>query len=161
VGFNGDPDAILAPENIWTPETNSGSFIRGNFQPANTFDANQNTAALYVSGEFKPFEKLRAVIGLRGEYFTHFFTGQNNNGTRELNDEKVLDDFNLFPSANLIYELRDNMNLRGSYSRTIARPSFKEKSLVEISDLLTGMVFIGNLDLAPTEIDNIDLRWEL
>ena len=161
VGFNGDPDAILAPENIWTPETNSGSFIRGNFQPANTFDANQNTAALYVSGEFKPFEKLRAVIGLRGEYFTHFFTGQNNNGTRELNDEKVLDDFNLFPSANLIYELRDNMNLRGSYSRTIALPSFKEKSLDEISDLLTGMVFIGNLDLAPTEIDNIDLRWEL
>lgn len=161
VGFNGDPDAILAPENIWTPETNSGSFIRGNFQPANTFDANQNTAALYVSGEFKPFEKLRAVIGLRGEYFTHFFTGQNNNGTRELDDEKVLDDFNLFPSANMIYELKDNMNLRGSYSRTIARPSFKEKSLVEISDLLTGQVFIGNLDLAPTEIDNLDLRWEL
>ncbi|MBC9797411.1 TonB-dependent receptor, partial [Sinomicrobium weinanense] len=161
VDFNGDPDAILAPENIWTPETNSGSFIRGNFQPANTFDANQNTAAFYVSGEFKPFEKLRAVIGLRGEYFTHFFTGENNNGTRKLDDEKVLDAFDLFPSANLVYELKDNMNLRGSYSRTIARPSFKEKSLVEISDLLTGLVFIGNLDLAPTEIDNIDLRWEL
>lgn len=159
--FNGDPDAILAPENIWTPETNYGSYIRGNFQPANTFDASQNTAALYVSGEFKPFEKFRAIIGLRGEYFTHIFTGQNSDGTRVLDDETVLDDFDLFPSANLIYELKDNMNLRGSYSRTIARPSFKEKSLVEISDLLTGLIFIGNLDLVPTKIDNMDLRWEL
>ncbi len=140
VDFNGNPNAILAPEHIWTPQTNSGSFIRGNFQPANTFNASQNTAALYISGEFKPLEKLRAVIGLRGEYFTHFFTGQNNNGTRELDDEKVLDNLDLFPSANLIYSLNDHMNIRSSYSRTIARPSFKEKSLVEIADLLTGLV---------------------
>ena len=159
--LNGNPDVILAPENIWTPETNTGSFIRGNFQPANTFDANQNTAALYISNEFKPLEKLRAIIGLRGEYFTHFFTGQNNSGSRVLDNEKVLDNFDLFPSANLIYGLKDNMNLRGSYSKTIARPSFKEKSLVEISDLLTGLIFIGNIDLEPTKIDNIDLRWEL
>ncbi|MGS2738439.1 TonB-dependent receptor domain-containing protein [Sinomicrobium sp. M5D2P17] len=161
VDFNGNPNAILAPENIWTPETNTGSFIRGNFQPANTFDANQNTAALYISNEFKPIEKLRAIIGLRGEYFTHFFTGQNNSGTRTMDNEKVLDNLDLFPSANLIYGLKDNMNLRGSYSRTIARPSFKEKSLVEIADLLTGLVFIGNIDLEPTKIDNVDLRWEL
>ncbi|RAV30409.1 TonB-dependent receptor [Sinomicrobium soli] len=159
--FNGDPNAILAPENIWTPETNYGSYIRGNPQPANTFDASQNTGALYISGEFKPLDKLRTVVGLRGEYFTHIFTGQNSDGTRELDNETVSDNFDLFPSANLIYELNDNMNLRGSYSRTIARPSFKEKSLVEISDLLTGLIFIGNLDLVPSKIDNLDLRWEL
>src|SRR5690606_4405060 len=41
--FNGDPDAVLASENIWTRSSNSGSFVRGNFEPANSFDANQNT----------------------------------------------------------------------------------------------------------------------
>ncbi|WP_461532725.1 TonB-dependent receptor [Sinomicrobium sp.] len=159
--LNGDANAILAPENIWTPDTNSGSFIRGNFQPANTFEANQNTAATYISSEFVPFEKFRTIIGLRGEYFSHFFTGQNSTGTVSADNEKLFDKFDLFPSANLIYELKDNMNIRGSYSRTIARPSFREKSMVQISDLLTGLVFIGNLDLEPTTIDNVDLRWEL
>src|SRR5690606_34013100 len=79
--FEGNPDAILADENIWTPETNSGSFIRGNFEPANSFDANQNTAAAYISNEFKIGSKLSTILGLRAEYFSNFITSQNNSGS--------------------------------------------------------------------------------
>jgi TonB-dependent receptor len=158
--FNGDPNAILAPENIWTPETNRGSFIRGNFEPANSFESNQNTAAFYVSNEFKLADKLRTIIGLRAEYFTTFFTGQNNSGTQIFDNEKTIDVFDLFPSANFIYEITEKANLRLSYSRTTARPTFKELSVVQIPDLLTGIIFLGNIELQPSYMNNFDLRYE-
>ena len=158
--FNGDPNAILAPENIWTPETNSGSFIRGNFEPANSFESNQNTAAVYVSNEFKLADKIRAIIGLRAEYFTTFFTGQNNAGTQVFDNEQTIDVLDLFPSANFIYEVNEKSNVRASYYRTTARPSFKELSVVQIPDLLTGIIFLGNIELQPSYINNFDLRYE-
>lgn len=159
--LNGDPNAILLDENIWTRDNNSGSYVRGNFQPANTFSSEQNTIAGYVSNEFKFAEKFKAVLGLRVEQFTTYFTGQNNTGTEVYDNEKTIDKLNLFPSSNLIYEIKDNMNVRVSYSRTTARPSFKELSVVQIPDLLTGILFLGNLDLKPTYIDNFDLRYEI
>ncbi|TPV35923.1 TonB-dependent receptor [Paucihalobacter ruber] len=158
--FNGDPDAILAPDNIWTPQTNSGAFIRGNFEPANSFESNQNTAALYVSNEFKLANKIRAIIGLRAEYFTTFFTGQNNAGTQVFDNEQTIDVLDLFPSANFIYEVNEKSNVRASYYRTTARPSFKELSVVQIPDLLTGIIFLGNIELQPSYINNFDLRYE-
>ncbi len=159
--FEGNPNAILADENIWTPENNSGSYVRGNFEPANSFDANQNTAAAYVSNEFRIGSKLRTILGLRVEQFSTFFTGQDNNGTNILDNEQLLDELDFFPSANLIYEFDDNTNFRVSYSKTTARPSFKEKSLVQIADLLTGTIFLGNIDLVPSYIDNFDFRFEV
>src|SRR5690606_39276062 len=130
----------LHPDNIWTLDSNSGYYIRGNFQPANTFEANQNIAAIYVSNEFKVSEHFRTVLGLRAEYFTSFFTGEGRQDgqTIEFDNENLIDELKFFPSANLIYELFPNTNLRLSYSKTTARPSFKEKSLVQITDLLTG-----------------------
>ena len=160
LNFEGDPDAILSPENIWTPETNSGSYIRGNFEPANSFESNQNTLAAYVSNEFKIADKLRTIVGLRAEYFTTFFTGQNNSGTQVFDNEQTIDALDLFPSANFIYEVNDKSNMRFSYSRTTARPSFKELSVVQIPDLLTGLIFLGNIDLQPSYINNFDLRYE-
>jgi len=159
--LNGDPNAILADENIWTTDDRSGSYIRGNFQPANTFESEQNTMAFYISNEFKFAEKFRAILGLRAEQFTTFFTGQNNTGTEIYEDEKTIDVLDFFPSANLIYEFKENTNFRLSYSRTTARPSFKELSIVQIPDLLTGILFLGNLELQPTYIDNFDFRFEV
>lgn len=161
--LNGDPDAILSPDNVWTVGSNSGYYIRGSFQPANTFDANQNTAAIYVSNEFKIVEKLKTILGVRAEQFTSLFTGEGrlDGQTLVFDNEKLLDELDFFPSANLIYEVQSNTNLRLSYSRTTARPSFKEKSLVQIVDLLTGITFLGNIDLQPSYIDNFDIRFEI
>jgi outer membrane receptor protein involved in Fe transport len=76
---------------------------------------------------------------------------------------------NLFPSVNLIYELTEKQNIRASYSRTIARPSFKELSFAQILDPISNRIFNGSLfsyadwdgNLVETNIDNFDLRWEL
>ncbi|GGH15775.1 TonB-dependent receptor [Sphingobacterium alkalisoli] len=159
--LQGDPNNILKDENVWTPETNLGYFIRGDFQAQNTFDAAQHTAAAYVSSEFKPIEKLRTIVGLRVEKFMTYFTGQNNSGTEVYDNEKTIDKLDLFPSLNLIYGLNAQNNIRLSYSRTTARPSFKELSIVQIPDLLTGVNFLGNIDLEPAYINNFDLRYEM
>ena len=67
---------------------------------------------------------------------------------------------NIYPSANLVYALNENANLRASYAKTVARPSFKEASNAEIYDPTNDTFFIGNLDVQPSFIDNFDLRYE-
>jgi outer membrane receptor protein involved in Fe transport len=86
-----------------------------------------------------------------------------------LNNEKVLDALDFFPSINFIYEIRENQNLRLAYSRTIARPSFKEMSFAQILDPVSNRIFNGGLfvyndwdgKLTETRINNFDVRWEL
>ena len=73
VGSFDSPDDILAPENIWRPETRTGVFVTGNSEPANMFQAEQQVIAGYVMGEIPLGDKLRAVVGVRGEpvSYTH------------------------------------------------------------------------------------------
>lgn len=158
--LNGDPNAILVPENIWTPETNTGYYIRGEYKPADAFEAAQHTGAVYVSSEFRAWERLRTIIGVRAEQYTSFFTGENFDGFK-YNNVKTINKLDIFPSLNLIYTVTDNQNLRASYARTTARPSFKELSVIQILDPLTDTRFLGNLSLVPTYIDNVDIRYEL
>lgn len=161
VGSFANPDEILAPENIWRPETRTGVYVNGNSEPTNMFNAEQQVAAAYIMGELPVSEKLKAVVGVRGEQFAHTYTGQNNFGNVILNNEKLLDQTDILPAANLIYSVNDKMNLRASYSQTLARPSFKELSIAQIYDAISDRTFIGNLDLQVTNITNYDVRWEL
>lgn len=162
VPINGDPDNLLLPENIWTPQTDQGTYVNGNFEPTNTFTSYSTLAAGYVSEEFQVSERLKSVLGVRFEKFDLFYTGENNTGDTVLDQQKIIGVSDFFPSANLIYDFDEegNTKLRVSYTRTTARPSFKEASIAEIFDPLTGRIFIGNLDVKPTYINNFDLRFE-
>lgn len=159
--FEGDPNQVLAPGNIWNPENQAGSYINGFYEPANTYDAYNTNASAYVSEEFNVTENLKAILGLRIEKFDLFYTGQNNLGDLILEDEHLIDKTDLFPSANFIYSLSNDSNLRLSYGRSAARPSFKEASIAQIYDPLTNRTFIGNIDLQPTYVNNLDARYEL
>ena len=158
--FGGDADQLLQPDNIWTVKSGKGSYIEGNFEPANTFDASQTVAAAFISEEFQITEKLKSILGVRFEKFDLYYTGQNNFGDVVYDNEKVLDKADFFPSLNLIYGLNDETNLRMSYARTTARPSFKEASITQIFDPLSSLTFNGNIDLQPTYVDNMDIRYE-
>ncbi|NQX84730.1 MAG: TonB-dependent receptor [Flavobacteriaceae bacterium] len=163
---NGDANNILATENIWTPETDEGAFLDSNsiFDPANSYEGEGHIASLYVSNEFNVSEAFKAVLGVRVEQFELYYSGVKDNVPVE--SEKTIDVLDIFPSANLIYALNDDMNLRSSYYRTTARPSFKEASTAQIADPITGRLFIGGLDngeydpIAPTYINNFDMRYE-
>ncbi len=158
--FSGDQNELLETANIWTPESRTGTYLKGNFEPANSYEANQNLIAAYLMNELPLSEKLKLIYGARLEIFETKFTGQNNNATRFLVDQTVLDETDILPSAAIIYSVKEDMNVRFSYASTLARPSFKEKSLVQITDRLSNRVFIGNIDLEESHIANFDARWE-
>ena len=157
---SGNADNLLASQNIWNPTTDSGTYLvfGDQFNPNDAYEGEQNIAATYVSAEFNVTEDIKTVLGIRAEAFKSFYTGQNN--TTVFNRKEILDVLDIFPSANLIYSISDNSNLRTSYSRTTARPSFKEASVAQIFDPITNRLFIGNIDIAPTYVNNFDLRYE-
>src|SRR5690606_20715331 len=71
-----------------------------------------------------------------------------------------IDQWEWLPSIGLVYEVRENMNLRASYGRTLARPTFREMAAVRVYDPFNDEFWEGNPDLELTTIDNFDLRWE-
>ena len=160
LNLTGDPNELFLAENLWTPEKTVGTYIAGNFEPANTYDATQNTLGAYVITDMEVNSNLKANFGVRVEKFTHNYTGQNNTGSVVYNNEKIIDQMNLLPSVNLVYSLTHMMNLRTSFSKTVARPSFKEASIAQIYDAISDQTFIGNIGLQQTNVDNYDVRWE-
>jgi TonB-dependent receptor len=167
--FSGDPDWYFQDENIWTPESDIGTFASGQAEPTNTFNAAQIVSGLYAMHVMPVTQKLKATYGARVEKVTNWYTGQNNSGTVIYDNEVVLDEWNVLPSVNLVYQMerksdstrnKRTTNLRGAYFMTLARPSFKEKSIAQIYDPIQGRVFNGNIDLQQTTVQNIDVRWE-
>ena len=145
------------------------------FPNPNAYNSVATNMAYYVSNEAELLPDFKVILGVRAEKFTQYHTGRdviyaNGGDGNNLENEKVLDALDFFPSANMIYSLTDNMNLRFAFSQTIARPSFKELSFAQISDPLSNRIFNGSLfsygedwagNLVETRINNIDLRWEL
>ena len=170
IDFTGDPSELFTEDLIWSPENDKGIYVVFNNEPSKTYNARQNIMAGYIMNELPVSNKLKFIYGVRVEKADNWYTGQRQiiaDIDRDFyNDRKVLDDLDILPAANLVYTLREDsdagktMNLRASYSQTVARPSFKEKSISQIEDRITGRTFIGNIDLEATHVTNVDLRWE-
>lgn len=171
-----NPEEIMRDENLFSKDNLQGTVYKPNFLPnnANKYNSTIEKPAAYVSNELMPFKRLNTVVGLRAEKYTQRYTGFDPVTDTKIENEKFIDDLDLFPSVNFTYELTPDKNLRASYSRTIARPSFKEASKATIFDPITGRTFIGGFvpdktadgeviwdgELTPTRINNFDLRWE-
>ncbi len=178
------PENVLTQENIFdgSSKPNNIYYQSGNRTPnPNQYSSNINNTAGYVSTELDILSRFKVIAGVRLEYYVQRHTGRDQafaNGDvlngRNLVDEKVLETVNLFPSVNFIYNITEKQNLRLGYSRTVARPSFKEMSFAQIIDPITNRIFNGSLfsytnsagitswdgNLKETDIDNVDLRWE-
>ncbi len=181
--YDGNPNNVLADTNIFPlGQLFYQSLNSPNGEPnPNAYSSNVNNIAAYTSFEFSPTFKLKTIIGLRAEYYIQRHTGRDQLGARNnpngnvLDNEIVLSSLDLFPSANIIFALDENQNLRGSYFRSIARPSFKELSFAQILDPVTNRTFNGGLlvyndtannniwdgNLESTRINNLDLRYEI
>lgn len=179
IPLTGDPNELFAEENLWPYNDNpiQGTTYEVPFIPVNPnrYDANALNSGAYASMILNPTKKLKAIVGLRTEYYIQKYTGQDQLGTNVLNNETVLNEIDLFPSLNIVLAMTEKQNFRMSYGKTIARPSLKEMSYAEIFDPITGRTFIGGLfrdandvlgqvfwdgKLVSTDIHNADLRWE-
>lgn len=173
-------EEIFAPDNLWPTDARGfeGTTYGAQWLPVNPnkYQSIINNFALYASEEAQITTNFKAILGVRMEKYQQRYSGQNQLGTIILRDSVVIDKLDLFPTLNLIYALNERNNLRFSFSRTTARPSFKEASFAEILDPITGRTFIGGFfedrdnstgevvwdgKLTTTYINNIDLRWEI
>ncbi len=180
VELTGDPNELFAEENLWpyNGDISKGTTFETPFIPVNPnqFESSVSSSAVYALTEISPVERLKIVLGLRTELYSQRYTGRDQLGTNILNDDVVLEELGFFPSMNLVYAVSEKQNIRISYGKTTARPSFKELSYSEILDPITGRTFIGGLfrdandvsgveywdgNLQSTSIHNFDLRWEL
>lgn len=176
---NPDPSEVLKPENIYPTQNNFNNiyYQSGNLRlNPNSYSSNVNYTAFYASNEMSLLPKLKTVLGVRAENYVQKYTGADqayaSGDTVDgvyLQNEEVLSALDFFPSANFIYALTEKQNLRFTYGRTIARPSFKELSFAQILDPITNRIFNGSLfkypgwdgNLTSTRINNFDLRWEM
>ena len=118
-----------------------------------SYDGERTIQAGYAMVELSLLDRFRFIGGARVEA-TDLTVQATPDSTGGFTTTDIL------PSVNLVYELRDDMNLRAAASRTLARPTFREVAPYPGFNFIQGEVIIGNPDLGRTLISNLDLRWE-
>ncbi|OGC76871.1 MAG: hypothetical protein A2Z27_06000 [candidate division Zixibacteria bacterium RBG_16_50_21] len=156
--YQGDPNEYISQVGI-IDSTNGrytfGTYIEEATLPSDNYDGNQDISAFYSMVEMPVFGKLNLAGGLRYE------TTKIDVASRDKTLAKGnLDNRDYLPSVNLIYNLGQDINVRGAYGRTIARPTMRELAPYASYEFVRDFIFIGNPNLKRTLIDNYDLRWE-
>ncbi|AYL98419.1 TonB-dependent receptor [Mucilaginibacter celer] len=131
-----------------------------------SYSGSSNSHTFYAMVDQKIGPKVRFVGGLRAENFklglaNDGFSSANKllNTTDSLIPTFVDKKWEFLPSGNLTYSVNDQLNLRASYSQSIVRPEFNERSLASNynSELLADVT--GNL-VVSTKTTSYDIRAE-
>lgn len=171
IGFRNNTErSNTSLEDFLTPEKflDSTYYYMG-YQSVRTPDAvddhysgTLDVRSAFLMGDFSFFNKLHLSGGVRRED-SHFSTDgvQLDIGNRLFKDSSRTDDeINWYPSASVIYNLTNKINLRGSYSKTISRFDFRELSSSAYWDIAQNMKTYGTDSLRNTFIQNYDVRVE-
>ena len=129
---------------------------------ADFYRGDQTIHAAYLMGEFTFFRKLHLMAGVRmekgkTETATKFFERQQQEYVDSLITVNKVD---WLPSATLVYNITDNLNARFAYSKTIARPDFRELSACKYYNVDDRINIISMGAIKQSYTDNIDLRFE-
>jgi outer membrane receptor protein involved in Fe transport len=153
--FTQDPETLFQEQNI-----GSVFQLEEDTRRTDHYDASLDIPAGYAMVDLPITERLRLVGGARVEYSNQKVV------TSDLFDPTLpaitteLENTDLLPGLNLVYQLNPDMNLRAAYSRTVNRPEFRELAPFEFTDVVGGRSVVGNPNLERALIDNADLRWE-
>jgi len=155
------------------------------FTPFTGFsDDTLEISALYLMSDANLSESWRVIGGFRVERTEidvdgggqilganpNIFPQNLRTGTSDIRQTDFL------PAISAVYQVKEDMNLRFSWSRTLARPSFRELAPYFIEDAAGGDVFRGNPEGIPdlinpgnetileplqlSDVTNYDARWE-
>ena len=153
--YSGDIQQIFFDENLgYDAEGNLRTDLDVLNVAPNNYDAELNIYAGYVSLDARISNKLRSELGVRYEQTEQNLISFDPNSNGNLSTQDFL------PAFNLTYELVENSNLRFSYGRTLARPSFREFAPLRTFAFYGESDQLGDPNLKRTLIDNLDLRWE-
>ena len=149
-------EQILAPGNI-RPD---GFVLREVTRATDNYSAEQTLESAYFNAEYNFRSKFRFALGARHERNDQqvtTFSIVNPSAPPVVASDRAAD---WLPAASFTWMHSDNAQLRAGFSRTLARPDFRELSRAPYTDPELDIDTIGNPDLASTRIRNIDLRWE-
>ncbi|MCW5922406.1 MAG: outer membrane beta-barrel protein [Saprospiraceae bacterium] len=146
-------DRIFSKENI---RTQDGFVIEEGTRPIDSYDANSLTTAGYVGTDL-PLGRFDVSLGVRGEYNV-----QRVNSNNDFEEIKVKNEvLSPLPFINTGFNINENSVLRLAYSRTVNRPEFRELAPFLFYDYKLEAGRVGNPNLTPATIDNLDLRFEI
>ncbi|MFT6849788.1 MAG: outer membrane receptor protein involved in Fe transport [Sphingobacteriales bacterium] len=160
--YNGDVDAYFADANtgIIGYDSARNRQVFGNFMTdetilSNQYQGNESITSFYAMTVLRLAPKLQFIGGARIEKTDILVSSADT--TKETGEIKK---FDILPSLNLVYNLTEKMNIRGSYTHTLARPNMRELAPFVSFDFIGGFVYVGNPNLERTQIKNYDLRYE-
>ncbi len=151
------PEQLLTAANI---KPTNGFEVREETRTTDHYDALHNITAGYLMGDYT-MNRFRFIGGARVEK-----SEQRVNTFEPFNPAAVpvfanLKDTDVLPSAGVVYSMKNgSMNLRLGFSKTVARPQFRELSPFEFTDVTGGRSAIGNPNIQRTLITNYDVRYE-
>ena len=104
----------------------AANYITNASELRNSYSGTQGIAAAHMMVDMPLIGELRMITGARMETTSIVLTSKDTHL-----DAATLNNLDILPSVNLIYAMRPQamrniMNLRGCYSRTLARPVFRE-----------------------------------
>ncbi|MEM6396014.1 MAG: TonB-dependent receptor [Bacteroidota bacterium] len=122
-------------------------------------------SAAYAMTTLELSDRFKAILGARLETTDMFVASrralQNASDSMEVFEETAsIDEANILPALNLVYQVTPNSNLRFGYSTTLARPSIREIAPFGSFGFIGDPITFGNPQLNITTIDNFDLRFE-
>lgn len=122
------------------------------------YDGSQEITAGYLMLDIPITASLRVIGGVRYEQ-TRLETVPRpvSNITPEIG---LIDQGEWLPAISLVQALGENTNLRFSFGRTLARPTYRELAAVRVYEPFTDEFYEGNPNLEQALIDNYDIRWE-
>jgi len=159
LSYDGDVQDFLADDNFDAGNFTDGFiYLQDASEKRNSYIGKENIYAAYAMADVYAFEKLRLVGGVRAELDTIFAKSLSPRLADSIGGFNKLD---ILPSINGTYFINhDSLQLRFAYSRTLARPTFRELAPFSSFDFVGGNVYVGNRNLQRTSIDNLDLRLE-
>jgi len=132
-----------------------GNIIEDRTDRRNAYDGSGTVAAAFAMADALVAPRLRLVGGVRYET-TDLRVASLDTTLAPGRIEKG----DLLPALGLVYEAFRNANVRLSYGRTLARPTFREFGPFASFDFIGDFIYEGNPNLQRTLVDNLDGRVE-
>jgi outer membrane receptor protein involved in Fe transport len=159
--FDGGETAFFRSENVGQLDPATGRFRPGTLYlidstiAGNSYDGLQKVDAAYAMIDLPVTRWLRTILGARRESTLIDVRSRDPHRRRGL-----IDVADMLPSANLVWPVADRMNLRAAWTKTLARPNFREIADYTSFEFVGDFFYVGNPELRRTKIENWDLRWE-
>lgn len=164
--YAGDADFYFGPQNTGVVESTAtrntiGLYIVDDTQAANNYAGATSIWASYGMLTYQLTPKLKSIFGARIEgtdYYVESAAAELNPNPENFIGE--IDELDVLPALHLIYALNENMNLRASYSNTLARPNMREIAPFGSFGFIGDPTVFGNPNLTRSRINNLDFRYE-